>query len=726
MCYHWRMNTRRSVFTLLVVLGVLPTQVPALTIPLGGDSTPSSERPDADEPAAHRPDADEPPPPPGAWRGLDDTAAWSECVRTNTALRTTAQFRDEVFLPLLRSETLDRFAAGPDADKPWADEAKRYIEEELRWIWRMETRGRPGSDFGRAYDFTIREGSADPFLTWMSVIGQKKWHWDDKAREQLRAFEQALEAQGDAARPFDRLLAAHARWVLDGGGAEAMYRALVAWAESLSGRPGVSEAVYTTLLRFGAWDDSQLAEDLLSSGADRWIGLMLRGRRHTWQHSWESARRDLEEAYSLHPEFPGAAVQMLGVVKGTMASEPRRDLDLWFRRGLEARIDEDGLYRAYADCLEGGGISDFTPVLRFAEACYATHRHDVPVAYQYAPLIARYRRLVGIPQDEFFRRRDIFQKCDEVLQPQLLNTDAPDTVRETSVLLLAAIYYIHGDIEDAVDTAVLRTPDTYNGVLANNFDDWFTIMTVLDGLSGENGDRILPLYERFRAGDFADCLARVDGVWHECRGLSHSEASLLSKIAAESWIEARYATGEPFEFGVLRRRQFADWINWGWNLEETGDIGAAATRGGGKRYLRLQYLLPREIEISGAFEGTGPEGSGSLFLRFLDSSSIYAHYGPQPDLAMKRESGRVGVRLETRDGRTPAWAWYDLPDGPVRFRAIYRDGAVQLWIDGAGEHGGIVLAKKAPAYAHDAFPERGGLVFVGENARFLGCTVRKP
>ena len=710
-----------------VVIAFAPAPASALKISLGGDPNPPQGLRTPDSPTSDS-SADEPSasPPPGAWRGLDDTAAWSECVRTNTALRTTAQFRDEVFLPLLRSETLDRFAAGPDGDKPWAAEAKRYIEEELRWIWRMETRGRPGSEFGRAYDFTIREGSADPFLTWMAVIGQKKWHWDDKAREQLRAFEQALEAQGAAARPFDRLLAAHARWVLDGGGAEALYRALVVWAESLSCRPDISEAVYTTLLRFGAWNESQFAEDLLSSGADRWIGLMLRGARHTSQHSWEPARRDLEEAYALHPEFPETAVQMLRVIKGTMGTEPRRDLDLWFRRGLEARIDEDGLYRAYADCLQGGGIADFSPVERFAEACYATHRHDVPVAYQYAPLIARYRRLAGIPQDEFFRRRDIFQKCDEVLQPQLLNTDAPDTVRETAVLLLAAIYYLHGDIEDAVDTAVLRTPDTYNGVLANNFDDWFTIMTVLDGLSGENGDRILPLYERFREGDFAGCLARFDGVWYECQGLSHSEASLLSKIAAESWVEARYATGEPFEFGVLRRRQFTDWINWGWNLEETSDTGAAVTRGGGTRHLRLQYLLPREIEISGAFEGIASEGRGSLALRFLSSPSIYAHHGSQPDLVMRREPGRIGVRLEPRDGKTPAWAWYDLPPGPVRFRAIYRDGSVQLWIAGAGEHGGIVLAKKAPAYAHDRFPERGGLVLVGENARFLGCTARQP
>ena len=134
---------------------------------------------------------------------------WASVVRTNRTLVREADFRDRELLPLLREEALEPLVSGPDRDAPWLEEARGYVERELERAWLGPARltDRPNPDWGRAYDFTVKMGSKDPFLSWMSVVGQHKWHWDDGARKQLAELEKTA-AEGT---PFQRLLAAHAR-----------------------------------------------------------------------------------------------------------------------------------------------------------------------------------------------------------------------------------------------------------------------------------------------------------------------------------------------------------------------------------------------------------------------------------------------------------------------------------------------------------------------------------
>lgn len=700
--------------------------VPLLCTPLVAAA---SRLPSAPPGSAPCPNSDQPPwtLPAGAWRGVDDTAAWVANVRTNLALPNDAAFWHERFLPLLRSETLDRFAAGPDRDKPWAAEARDVIDEAIRRAWGGRIPDRAPNEWGRPYDFTVREGSRDPFLRWMSILGQKRWHWDAQAREQLEAFEADLAALGNAAHPFDRFLAAHARHRLDDSqkSREALRAAAVAWAESHAGNPADSAAVYTTLNQFGLWnsDLNGLAVALLDSRADPWIGEMLRAYGFYRARDDAAARALYASAWRRHPEFVESAIGMLQVMA---RSDDRSDRDVWFRRGLDACIDDDNLYRAYADTLVGGGIEDFTPILRLAEACRDTQRHDIPVAYKYVPLIARYRHLADIPQKEFFNRRDVFRACDETLQRQMTNPDASPAVRQNAATLLAAILFLHGDLDDALDVASMRTPNTYNGILARYFDDWLSIMTIFDGLSDQNGDIIRPLYDLYFDGHYAACLEQWEDVWSRCYHIADMEADLLMDIAMRSWLEVGYAAGTPWRLGVLHRRKFVGWINHGWNLEEDGDEGSAFARDGGTRHLRVKHPVPRAIEVAGAFAPYGAlEGSHSLAVRLIDRTGVYAYYGPQPDLVMMCGMGQVGVRIDRRDGKAAPWEWHPVPTGPIRFRAVYHgDGAVELWLDAVPDR--PVLSAKLPDYAPDRFPDRGSLIFVGNNVRFLGCTLVKP
>ncbi|MBQ3811349.1 MAG: hypothetical protein II839_11075, partial [Kiritimatiellae bacterium] len=137
---------------------------------------------------------------------------------------------------------------GPDRDAPWAPQARgalRFLADELvaGTILRMPN----AEGWGLFYDRTVRDGADDPALRWGSVVGQMKWKWNDKAREQLDALEARLDESG--ATLFQKMLAAHARALLDPtfANARAFLAAADAWTATLD--PAIPAADVRTLLR---------------------------------------------------------------------------------------------------------------------------------------------------------------------------------------------------------------------------------------------------------------------------------------------------------------------------------------------------------------------------------------------------------------------------------------------------------------------------------------------
>ncbi|MBQ9726100.1 MAG: hypothetical protein IJV65_01165 [Kiritimatiellae bacterium] len=705
---------------------------------------------------------------PGEWPGLGDKAAleaWSESVRTNANLFTSARFRDEQLLPLLRREALAPLLSGPDKDAEWIDEAKGYVERELWFAWFDKLTNRPNPDWGRAYDFTVKEGSKDPFLSWMSVVGQHKWHWDDKARAQLAE----LEKTAAAGTPFQRLLAAHARNVLDPSDehAAALRAAAVAWAESCSGRPEETRAVYKVLAQFLEVKDEALREALASSGADPWLALVIEGRLEIdrgwddrgsgWantvtEEGWkgfgshlEKAKAALEKAWALHPEFPEAAKHMITVAGGGCAGA---DEDLWFGRALAAQIDDRESWIAYRwfNYPRWGG--SHARLRRLAEAALATDRHDAPVAFWYGPLLASICEDSEADDQAFFAEPGVAEAMEKALAPQLEGDGADRWTRLEASGLLGPLRYRRGDFAGAIEANRARRGLTSHFARVA-MKDWFETITVLDGLSGPNGERIAPLYKKYADKDWAACAAGADAVWNACRGLEHEEAGLLATIAAEAWVETGYAAGEPRFFGMLRKRQFCDWLNYGsgFTLEEKSDDGAGLSRDGKPQWLELQYAVPPSLDASGAFEPWGEADAPHMLLVRLGASR-HRFDGPiSPSAVFVREKDRAGVFFAPAafddgtdlaakaldEGAAPdpdSVVWRDLPEGePLRWRVVFSGGGVLAFLgdetEPAARAAGWADDEGDPVLASD-IPERVGLWFGHRNVRFLGVSLRKP
>lgn len=134
----------------------------------------------------------------------------------------------------LLSEAVVPFAAGPDYDAPWGDRGWNAVQT-LAWRLANATLLEVPNhqEWGSYYDLTLRDGADDPLLRWGSVVGQWKWKWTDKAREQLADLEDRVS--GPDATRFQKMLAAQARNLLDPSDehAAAFRIAADAWRETL-------------------------------------------------------------------------------------------------------------------------------------------------------------------------------------------------------------------------------------------------------------------------------------------------------------------------------------------------------------------------------------------------------------------------------------------------------------------------------------------------------------
>ena len=90
-------------------------------------------------------------------------------------------------------------------------------------------------------------------------------------------------------------------------------------------------------------------------------------------------------------------------------------------------------------------------------------------------------------------------------------------------------------------------------------------------------------------------------------GIGPNEAGILSSIAFDAWLHVGYGAGEPRFFGMLRKRQLCDWLNYnsGFTLEEGTDTGGGHSKDGGSHWLKLQYAVPGALEVSGSFDAWG-------------------------------------------------------------------------------------------------------------------------
>ena len=689
---------------------------------------------------------------------------WAAAVRTNRTLVREADFRDRALLPLLGEEALHPLVSGPDRDAPWIAEARGYVIKELMYAWFGPARltDRPNPDWGRAYDFTVKEGSHDPFLTWMSVVGQKKWHWDDKAREQLGAMEAALAARPADEAPFARLLAAHARQYVDPSPehARALCAAAVRWAESHAACPDRSEAVLRVLEQFVDADDPALVAALFDSAADPWIGLVLAGRvclaRRDGSPSAAERRAQLRNAetafrraWELHPEFPQGALGMMETEARWSGQNESRDA--WFRAALAARFDSPELHSRYSCWLawNAAGPAPLRALRAHAEACLGAGRNDSMLPW--CGLLGLLHELAesGRRPAEFFADDALVGSvADAAAALASGGTASTPEARADAALLLACIHASRGDLVSALVAGA--GAGRADPAIQRLFPDGFHLQCLLAACAGSHARRVLPLVRRFLGGDEAGCYDGAEALLRgrAARSLDKSTAHTLEHLSLRGFLATRFDRGEERFVGVLRARNFCSWFDYreGWSLSMDPDPEGtfAAPVSGKPRPLEFNEALPLPLEISATVALRPDAGLRNLFAVRLDKADgLFGRFADdgRPALSFHLGAdGRLAVRLWAPREEGGVWfgpadasAAVDLPPLPegadpaapreVALRAVFRPDRVEAYVGDAPEP---ALSFATDRYAPAAFPNGAKLLFFGKGASFHGFTFKKP
>ena len=608
-------------------------------------------------------------------------AEWVASVATDSAAISEAEFRDGYLMPLLREEALEPLLAGPDADAPWIDEATDYVERELLLAWEGPGRmpSRPHADWGRAYDFTVKEGSRDPLLTWMSVLGQKKWHWDDKARAQLAGLEEALASLPADEAAFPRLLAAHARQTLDPAPEHrvALCGAAVRWAESHAGRPERSEAVLRVLEQFVDVEEPSFVSALLESEADPWIGLVAAGRSsfalHFRDRDAEARERHIDDAeaawgraWELHPEMPQGAEGMMRVASHR---RDRAGIAAWFREGVAARYDSPSLHDRYVAFLRPAYGGSIEALFGHARDCFkasdpgcfpgAAARERARSMLPYGGVLALLAALdaSGGKPAAFFPPGDAAE-IDAALRPMLGEdpaigpSGAKDLVRFESAWFLAAVHWVLGDEEGALRAyeTVRNLPGWYCRRMQESFPGAYDIGIALSSLAGPDADLVRALRRSFRDGDFDGVVARCEEALAPRPGLDRSEMIFLEKLSVRAFLAAGFSRGETRRVPITPHGAFSGWYDYGngWQPEIDDDGGYVWYTGRGPcGELEFGSPLPLPLEIETAFEPSADPATNVLFaVRVFPSDLLFSdHAGPTPALSVRLEGGTLRVRL---------------------------------------------------------------------------------
>ena len=685
-----------------------------------------------------------------------------EPIRIDDASMGEADFRDRSLLPLLRAEALDRFETPSSWSAELADEARAYIDSELALAWEGPARmtDRPNEDWGRAYDFTVKEGAHDPFLAWMSVVGQHQWHWDDRARAQLSELEAELAGLPPESEPFRRLLAAHARQLLDPSEdhARALCAAAVRWAESHAAHPDRSEAVLRILAQFVDTDNPALVPALLRSSADPWIAFALGGDAalaRARDASTPEARNaaiglaasSYRRAWEIHPEFPQGAAGMVAVCG---LRDDRKGLRRWFARGVEARFDFVPLHDRYVFFLRPSRGGSPGELRAHADVCLDLGRPESML-----PWCAALARIVevetsGTDPAAFFAEEGPDSRLERALAAFLDRGIGTDDSLSESAEFLACLRWTRGDAAGAEESVSRSRNDRYRRILQEGFPGAFGILETLSGLTGPNTALVRSLWQRFRDGDAEGFLRAEAAAETTGPALSRAEASLLARTSLRAFLATGFPRGESRRIPIFDRGFFLGWFDYGtgWQPSDDGRGGFVFPTGSREPgCLEFAQALPLPIELE-AFAERDPGGSGKPFfaVRVLPADGLQHNFrGCSPPISVQwKDDGISVVRLGSSEEPFVDAGWAggviasseaavplvsdeagSLDEAPnsLPVRIAFSADRVSVFFDGSAAP---ALSAPCGSFTPDAFPEGAKLVFFGHNVRFHGFSFRKP
>ena len=673
---------------------------------------------------------------------------WTENARTNMTAETTASFRDNVVVPFIRREMPNPFSAGGrESDKPWATKAEKVYEAGLRDVcggldslWDISRRNcnQAGALF--------KEGCREPFIVLLSSFDTRL-----SAKEALTRLQEAEKAIGEVQKNcFLRLLAALARYRLSSGGnlaaAHKKFAALLGeWIRE--GKFGADDEIPVYYIHhsfmgdnigclesfpFLSWscllksaiaahnEAKAVSGNGVSSSINERGWKMLRNRRHR-------AFKILDEAEQSRPGRMETLYTRLWLDgdsrMGSRAYRQRLFEEISGKRLDDANsIDDFIWFNLYP---RWGGDRRRRQMLKFADACYKTQRHDTMLPYFYADTMCRYVRDSATDPYEYFRSHpDVTDKCIDVCMRQTTNELAAGYARLYAPFVGAAVAYYSRRYEKAAefDPYFYHTRDRF-GML---FFDEEAIVISVAAFAGAHSNLCVELqrmYDDGRCRELLDKIAEIPKeVFRDIDTMRHIRLLEFNARMNVDFVEGKTVDGKVLSY-------FPGWWDSGW-WRTDNKSWQTWKRFRWEDHVTWRARIPKRHELELVLTPK-PRTDGRHVL--VVSRCVYeeTHHLPIngiPFVTVLWEKDRTGVYVEDNYYKMfkikPNKAlWKPATRDARGIRIVCDNGRVDVFVDG-GDEPLISTADYAAAFQRS--PEIGFARFHGENVKISDIAVRQP
>ena len=641
---------------------------------------------------------------------------WSDNARTNTSVETTARFRDEVLVPFVRRELPNPFEpGGAEADKPWAAEAREVFDAGLRivcdGIWGM---WKPNIGVCSRANALAKQGCEDPLILIMSVFDPAlDYRTNQKSSKKTLGRAREIADKMPRNEFLQTLLCYYRRIAMVNVEGEKTKDFFIAWVKARDFNDEDEIPLFALCTAFCGEDARFVFE---SFGQFKWVGALQTAKacmfgairkaglgvaskisKGGWRMLWERsqmAEEFLDEAEVLRPERVEPTVLRLRFDgEGRHGSRDRED-ELFMEISRKRLDDEDALYnylwhRLYPRWRQTRGYGE---MLRFAQACYDTGRHDTMLPYYYAQVHCSYVRDSNTDPFLYFSENpEIADRCIDVCMRQATNEYACGYSRIMSPFVGAAVAYYARRYEDmARFDRYIQSGACSMDRLGFTFSDIREIYDKLGIFACANSNAFIRLQRMFDDGRYAEVTAGIDELRKSgaLKEGSNNDKYWGTRFTEEMALAVRMKT--DFVEGKDVEAKIPAYIHgwWGWGWWRCGDSVMQTYRSfEWENHFTWRAQLPKTHEIEFTLEPK-PKTTGRHVLvlsRFVHEESHYLPINGIPFLTLIWEVGRTGAYFEDDyyemfDIEPSKATWVESTEAKRRVRVVCDGRKVEVYV----------------------------------------------
>lgn len=604
----------------------------------------------------------------GHWHGIELADEWAANIRTNKNLKSSLDFCEQDWVPFVCRE----WFGDKDRDAAWYPDAKAIVERAVRNWWRARSLRMREEIYADAMKL-VKGGCDNVAIRWLAGFSLKK----GEALEWLSNMEADVEKFHSP--ELGRFLIAMARrhWLRSDEARRNSVDRAIDWIKARKFPKSESRCVYRTLATINHPVKPQMATELrLLPDVDPAIA---------------DALDEKADGLPPFPELGGLCVK----------EAPGNEGEAAFAAASAGMFDDSDLnfkYIFYNLLPRWGGSVELLE--KFGNACYDAQRFDsmLPITFLDAQFFLATEQ--DIPFERHFADKERFAKCMRCCDALVGNEKVYTYVRFAATYYKAMLTYCAGDLSTLktffTDEYVHKMmPPVYMIEVAENYGG---MVGALAALSGADADRLVPLHQKFRDGQYDGFIAESKRI-EEQGGLGRESLDYLhmyrkiSQLKSQgydgSWVEADLVTSAAELF-----TRFPDW-----HRDGKGQGWFVPPKHGKLTPIKWNMPLGDNYELEVGLNPLIGSGYSKATIQYW-----VPHYQnqPLPELNCEFVKGKVNVWLSESGEDEDRWESKVLSTqykgGITRVRIQYLNGSVSVWL-GDGIAANLTTDRFASSFA---------------------------